>query len=62
MFIIFDKAFFKSIEEVNNKIVKQRIGKIIIEIEQTNTILYIKNVKKLTGFQKISTGGILECD
>ncbi len=52
MLIIFDKAFLKSLDKVNNNIVKHRLEKIILEIEQANTINDIKNVKKLTGFQK----------
>jgi mRNA interferase RelE/StbE len=52
MIIEFDKSFEKSLDKISNKMVFQRINKIIIELEKSESLSNIPSVKKLIGFKK----------
>ncbi len=51
MYVEFDKAFYKSLDKVNDPTVKKKIEKIIIEIDNAKSLNEIRNIKKLIGFQ-----------
>lgn len=51
MKIEFDKSFSKSLNKIQDSLVKNRIEQIIIEFDEAETIIEIKNIKKLVGFQ-----------
>jgi mRNA interferase RelE/StbE len=47
----FDKSFEKSIDKIKDKSVFPKIEKLIINLENTQTIKEVKNIKKLSGFK-----------
>jgi mRNA interferase RelE/StbE len=51
MIIEFDKSFEKSLDKIKNKSIYTRIGKIILEFENSKSLSEIPNIKKLTGFK-----------
>jgi mRNA interferase RelE/StbE len=51
MNIEFDRSFSKSLNKIRDSFVKNRIEHIIIEFDKADTIVDIKNIKKLVGFQ-----------
>lgn len=51
MNVFFDKSFGKSIDKINDKILLNRIEKVIIQSEKANEIKSISNLKKIIGFK-----------
>jgi mRNA interferase RelE/StbE len=51
MIIEFDKSFEKSLEKTRNKILFQKIEKIIIDFENAKSLTDISSIKKLTGYK-----------
>jgi len=51
MIIEFDKSFLKSLDKIKDSAVKKRIEQIILDFEKANSIVDIRNVKKLVGFK-----------
>jgi mRNA interferase RelE/StbE len=47
----FDKSFEKSIDKIKDKSVFPKIEKLIIDLENAQTIKEVKNIKKLSGFK-----------
>jgi mRNA interferase RelE/StbE len=47
----FDKSFEKSIDKIKDKSVFPKIEKLIIDLENAQTIKDVKNIKKLSGFK-----------
>ena len=52
MTVEFDKSFERWLSKINNKALLGRIEKAILQMELTESIDQIHNVKKLTGFKK----------
>ena len=51
MIIEFDKSFSKSLDRLKDLVTKKRIERIIQDFDRADTIINIKNVKKLVGFK-----------
>ncbi len=51
MIVEFDKSFEKSIDKIKDKSVFPKIEKLIIDLENAQTIKEVKNIKKLSGFK-----------
>jgi mRNA interferase RelE/StbE len=51
MIIEFDKSFSKSLDKLKDLVTKKRIERIIQDFDGADTIINIKNVKKLVGFK-----------
>jgi mRNA interferase RelE/StbE len=51
MEVIFDKSFLKAIDKLTDKALKKKIEKIIIELEESDSLLKAKNIKKMEGFK-----------
>jgi len=51
MNVVFDKAFYKSIQKLNQPQIKNRVARIIEQAEAAKTIQDIPNIKKLEGFK-----------
>jgi mRNA interferase RelE/StbE len=51
MKIEFDKSFSKSLNKVQDSLVKNKIEQIINEFDRADSITEIKNIKKLAGFK-----------
>jgi mRNA interferase RelE/StbE len=51
MNIEFDKSFSRCLDKINDSELLSRIESIIIEYENAESIVEIKNTKKLTGFK-----------
>lgn len=51
MIVEFDKSFLKSIEKIKDSKILQKIEKIIIELEASESLSKIRNLKKLVGFK-----------
>ncbi len=51
MIVEFDKSFEKSIDKIKDKSVFPKIEKLIIDLENAQTIKDVKNIKKLSGFK-----------
>ncbi len=51
MKVTFDKSFLKSIDRLSNDTIKNKIVAIILEIDAANSIIDIKNIKKMTGYK-----------
>lgn len=50
MKVVFDKSFYKSLDNLNNPIIARQIEKIITSIQAATSIRQIHQVKKLQGF------------
>ncbi len=50
MIVEFDKSFLKSLAEVHDPVVFQRVKLMVIKIEDCKSINEIKQIKKLVGF------------
>lgn len=50
MKIEFDKSFEKSLRHIHNPLIFRRLKRIIIQIENSDSISDLQNLKKLTGF------------
>ena len=56
---VFLKQFYKDLDKVKDQNVKDCIAKIIINVEEANSLRDIKNLKKLKGYKtvfRIKTG------
>lgn len=51
MIVEFDKSFFKTLAKVKDESTLKKIKKSILKLENTNGLINIKNLKKLTGFK-----------
>ncbi|WOK08776.1 hypothetical protein [Imperialibacter roseus] len=51
MTIEFDKSFAKSLDKIKNKSLYAKIEKLILELEKSDSIQDLANIKKLTGFK-----------
>lgn len=51
MEVIFDKSFLKAIDKLTDKALKKKIEKVIIELEESDSLLKVKNIKKMEGFK-----------
>lgn len=51
MIVEFDKSFERSLDQVRNKNLFQRIEKMIPEFEKAQSLIELPNIKKLTGFK-----------
>tara|TARA_R110002012_G_scaffold185029_3_gene351585 strand:+ start:4553 stop:4744 length:192 start_codon:yes stop_codon:yes gene_type:complete len=49
--IEFDKSFAKSLDKIKNKSLYAKIEKLILELEKSDSIQDLANIKKLTGFK-----------
>lgn len=52
MIVEFDKSFDKSLKRISDKKVLSKLKDIIIELEESSTILQVTNIVKLTGYKK----------
>jgi mRNA interferase RelE/StbE len=50
MNVDFDKSFLKSLENINDSKLLQKIETIILHCESANSLFEIRNIKKLSGF------------
>ena len=51
MIVKFDKSFHKSLNKINHQPTLSKIRKLILELEEKQSIQEIKSVKKLIGFK-----------
>ena len=51
MIIEFDKSFSRSLDKLKDSNIKKRIEQIILDFDRANSIIDIKNIKKLVGFK-----------
>ena len=51
MIVEFDKSFEKSLDKIRNKLLFQKIKKVIIQSEKAGSISELSNIKKLTGYK-----------
>jgi mRNA interferase RelE/StbE len=51
MKIFFEKRFLKDVESISEKTVRLQIEKLIIEIEDSNQLIDLNNVKKIKGHE-----------
>lgn len=51
MEVVFDRSFLKAITKLKDKELKLRIEKLIVEVEQADTLADIKHLKKMEGFK-----------
>jgi len=51
MKIVFDRSFDKSLDKINDRNLKKRIEKTILQIEATSEIELITNLKKMQGYK-----------
>ncbi len=51
MTVEFDKSFLKSIKTIDNQIILNRLGKIILRVEKASSLSELKNIRKLSGFE-----------
>ncbi|CAD5293478.1 MULTISPECIES: type II toxin-antitoxin system RelE/ParE family toxin [unclassified Imperialibacter] len=51
MIIEFDKSFAKSLDKTKNRSLYHKIEKLISELEKSDSVLDLPNIKKLTGFK-----------
>lgn len=49
MKVLFEKKFYKDIDALNNKVLKQKIEQIIMDIENADELSQISNIKKMKG-------------
>ena len=50
MNVEFDRSFLKSLSKINNKVTLRNVKKKIFELENSNNLGSIKNIKKLIGY------------
>ena len=50
MIVEFDKSFDKSLRQIHDPIVLRKLKRIIIQIEDSPSLLQLPNIIKLTGF------------
>jgi mRNA interferase RelE/StbE len=51
MIVEFDNSFEKSLDKIRNKLLFQKIKKVIIQSEKAGSISELSNIKKLTGYK-----------
>ena len=51
MLIEFDKSFSKSLDKISDSLVLAKIENVITELENTNVLSKVRNIKKLSGFR-----------
>jgi len=51
MIVEFDKSFEKYLDKIRDSTLLTRIEKVIIKIEESDSLVDLPNVKKLSGFQ-----------
>jgi mRNA interferase RelE/StbE len=51
MIVRIDKSFQKDVSKISDQKIKQSIAEIVKDVQQTESLLTIKNLKKLTGYK-----------
>ena len=51
MKVLFDRSFEKSIDKIADVIIKKRVAKAIINMEDSASLEEIRNLKRLSGFE-----------
>jgi len=51
MIVQFDKSFDKSLKKISDKKILAKLKEIIIELEESTSILQVANIVKLTGYK-----------
>lgn len=52
MIVRVDKSFIKSLNEINDTTILQRIKQLIVSLEEASTLKEINNIKRLKGFKR----------
>jgi len=51
MIVEYDKSFEKSLKKLRDHLLLQKVERIILTLEKTDSLRDLKNIKKLTGYK-----------